>query len=114
MKSDRHPDQAVYLDPQPPGRDPWTQWVPHIVVEVVSRGGTRRDYVEKAEEYLRIGVREYWVLDPAKRQMLVHHRAGDTWTRQAVPAGKSYRTPLLPGLVVRPAELLGPKPGNGR
>ena len=108
MKSDRHPDQAVYLDPRPEGDEAvWTRWVPHIVVEVVSKGSHRRDYVEKAEEYLRIGVREYWVLDPAKKQMLVHLREGDTWHREIVPAGKTYKTTLLPGLVVKPGELLG-------
>src|SRR3954452_24167215 len=64
MQSDRHPDQAVYLSPQPQGRDPWRRWVPHIVVEVVSRGGEDRDYVQKREEYLRAGVTEYWILDP--------------------------------------------------
>lgn len=114
MKSDRHPDQAVYLDAVPAGgSEAWTRWVPHLVVEVISRGSKRRDYVEKAEEYLRIGVRKYWIIDPAQRQMLVHQRVGDIWDRHVVSAGKSYRTPLLPGLVVRPAALLGPAPGNG-
>jgi Uma2 family endonuclease len=112
MKSDRHPDHAIYLDPQPPSdqREVWTTWIPHLVVEVVSKGGVRRDYVEKAEEYLRFGVREYWVLDPDKRQMLVHRRAGDTWRKQPIPAGKTYRPTLLPGLLVRPGELLGNAP----
>ena len=64
MQSDRHPDQAIYLVPPPARPQPWTRWVPHIVVEVVSEGGEERDYVEKREEYLRIGVPEYWILDP--------------------------------------------------
>src|SRR4051812_1082269 len=59
MQSDRHPDQAVYLNPEPKGPRPWTRWVPHIVVEVVSEGGEGRDYIENREEYLRIGVAEY-------------------------------------------------------
>src|SRR4051794_21915904 len=58
MQSDRHPDQAIYLDPPPEGRRLWARWVPHIVVEIVSAGGEERDYVEKREEYLRAGVRE--------------------------------------------------------
>ena len=65
MQSDRHPDQAIYLFPPPPGPKPWTRWVPQIVVEAVSEGGEERDYVEKREEYLRIGVTEY--LDPRSR-----------------------------------------------
>lgn len=116
MKSDRHPDYAVYLDPEPPaeGSAVWTTWVPHLVVEVISRGSKKRDYVEKAEEYLRIGVREYWILDPDRRSMLVHRRVGDTWEKQPIAVGKTYRTPLLPGLIVRPAELLGLAPERGR
>ena len=46
MQSDRHPDQAVYLSAPPPGKNLWTRWVPQIVVEVVSQGGERRDFVE--------------------------------------------------------------------
>ena len=42
--------------------------MPHIVVEVVSPGGEQRDYVDKREEYLRIGVREYWMLNPEDRR----------------------------------------------
>src|SRR5262249_13674654 len=56
MQSDRHPDQAVYLRRPPPGdNEPWIRWVPDLVVEIVSEGGADRDYVEKREEYLRVG-----------------------------------------------------------
>jgi Uma2 family endonuclease len=107
MISDRHPDQAIYLDPEVVGPKVWTRWVPHIVVEVVSPGGEDRDYVEKREEYLRVGVREYWILDPEQRRMHVLVRAGDVWEEAIVAAAEVYRTNLLPGLEVRPAELLG-------
>jgi len=114
MQSDRHPDQAVYFDPPPEGKNPWVRWVPRIVVEVVSPGSEDRDYVEKREEYLRFGISEYWILDPFRRQMLALRRAGDTWEEVPVAESGSYRTHLLPGLVVRPAELLGPASGRGR
>jgi Uma2 family endonuclease len=107
MQSDRHPDQAIYLLPPPPDESPWTGWVPEIVVEVVSPGGEDRDYVEKREEYLRAGVSEYWILDPGSRQLRVLHRAGDVWREAVVAPGATYRTRLLPGLEVRPDELLG-------
>jgi Uma2 family endonuclease len=108
MVSDRHPDQAIYLDPEPPGPKVWTRWVPHIAVEIVSLGGEQRDFVDKVEEYLRVGVREYWVLDSEKRQMHVFIREGDVWDETIVPETGVYRTTLLPGLEVKPAELLGP------
>lgn len=114
MQSDRHPDQAIYLSPPPAGPNPWSRWVPALVVEVVSKGGEQRDYVEKREEYLRFGVTEYWILDPMLKRLLVLRRAGDVWDERNIPAGKTYRTDLLPGLIVRPAELLGITTRRGR
>lgn len=107
MVSDRYPDQAIYLDPEVKGPKVWTRWMPHIVVEVVSPGGEDRDYVEKREEYLRVGVREYWILDAEQRRMHVLVRAGDVWEESIVAEADVYRTELLPGLEVRPSELLG-------
>jgi Uma2 family endonuclease len=106
MQSDRHPDQAVYLTHPPRGPRPWARWVPAIVVEVVSRGGEHRDYVEKREEYLRFGVLEYWIFDRFKGQMLVLRREGDTWREVPVSLDATYETELLPGLVVRPGVLM--------
>jgi Uma2 family endonuclease len=114
MQSDRHPDQAIYLSPPPDEEDPWTEWVPELVVEVVSRGGEHRDYEEKREEYLRAGVQEYWILDPRTRRFLALRRLGDTWEQTDVPENGTYRTRLLPGLVVRPSKLFGPRRGRRR
>lgn len=111
MQSDRHPDHAVYLHPTPPGPKPWTRWVPTIAVEVVSEGGEERDYVEKREEYLKIGVTEYWILDPIGRRLIVLSRAGDVWEESVVTAGSVYRPYLLPGLEVSPEELIGDADG---
>ena len=108
MQSDRHPDQAVYLISEQSGPEIWTRWRPDLVVEVVSRAGKKRDYIEKREEYLRLGVREYWILDLAKRKLLVLTRVGDTWEETLVVPGALHRSSLLPGLEVSPAELFGP------
>ena len=109
MVSDRHPDHAVYLDPPPRRkRGPWTSWIPHIVVEVLSVGGEQRDLVEKREEYLRIGVHEYWILDPKARTFTALKRAGDVWEEVKVAPGAVYATHFLPGLEVRPDDLFGP------
>jgi Uma2 family endonuclease len=43
-----------------------------FVVEVLSAGGRRRDLEEKAEEYASAGVGEYWVVDPERREVVVH------------------------------------------
>ena len=76
----------------------WSQWVPEIVVEVVSPSSRHRDYQEKPEEYLQLGVSEYWIVDADEGLMKVLRRS----RRPAAveypvlpPAG--YRTRLLPG-----------------
>ena len=112
MQSDRHPDQAIYLTPEPGGKRVWTRWVPGLVVEVVSKGGEDRDFVEKREEYLRAGVAEYWILDRSARRMHVLSRAGDVWEEAIVGEDGVHRTHLLPGLEARVGELLGP-PDDG-
>ena len=112
LGSDRHPDQAVYLTSPPKGNRIWERWVPAIVVEVVSRRGEQRDYVEKREEYLRFGVLEYWIVDPFRRKLLVLQRAGDVWEERELGDGETYQTELLPGLMMAVGEILGPAPNQ--
>jgi Uma2 family endonuclease len=98
LESERHPDVAVYKTPPPAeGEEAWETWAPEIVADVVSPGSEQRDYVEKREEYLLFGVREYWVVDPGKEEMLVLRRLKGRWSERVVRAPKVYRTRLLPG-----------------
>lgn len=63
------------------------QYVPgaaDFVIEVVSKGSRKRDLVEKAEEYSEAGVGEYWVVDPARREVVVHLLAEDEKGRYQV------------------------------
>ncbi len=108
MQSDRHPDQAVYLTPPPRGKRTWHRWVPAIVVEVVSKRGEDRDYVEKREEYLRSGILEYWIFDPYRRKLLVLARELDVWAERELGEADRYETGLLPGLEIFVGEILGP------
>lgn len=97
LRSERHPDLAIYLTAPADEEDLWEKWVPDIVIEVVSKGGEHRDYHEKREEYLYAGVREYWVVDPAERRVVVHTRRMDTWDERKLSGSQKLRTPLLPG-----------------
>jgi Uma2 family endonuclease len=108
MKSDRHPDQAVYLHPYPKGPDLWERWMPDIAVEVVSTRGEERDYVTKRQEYLAAGIREYWILDPMARRLMVLVNLGESWQQTLIGEDGVYQTELLPGLLVNVGELLGP------
>jgi Uma2 family endonuclease len=70
--------------------------VPSIVAEFVSAGkrDRLRDYVIKREEYMEIGVQEYWVIDRFRKTMTVYRADG---TMTIVKGKRVYRTPLSPG-----------------
>jgi Uma2 family endonuclease len=98
LQSERHPDLAIYKNPPPEDEeDFWNQWIPEIVVEVVSPRSRHRDYVEKREEYLAFGVREYWIFDADKAEMLVLRRSRGQWAERVVRPPDLYRSRLLPG-----------------
>lgn len=82
--------------------------VPTIVVEFVSEGkrSWMRDYVEKAEEYLAAGVREYWIVDRFKRQLFVVRGTPAGPVELAIPETEIYRPDLLPGFELPVGRLL--------
>ena len=99
-ESERHPDVAVYKSAPDHESDLWAEWVPELVVEVVSPGSGERDYGEKREEYLRFGVREYWIIDAdrGEGEMLVLRRVGGRWVERTIRPPELYRSRVLPDL----------------
>jgi Uma2 family endonuclease len=99
FESERHPDVAVYKRPSPSEDDKaWRTWIPELVVEVVSPGSEHRDYDEKSEEYLAVGVKEYWIVDAQRDEMLVLRRQRGKWAKRTIHPGGLYTTRLFPGL----------------
>jgi len=98
LESERHPDLAIYKTPPPAeGEEAWETWIPELVLEIISPGSERRDYEEKREEYLLVGVREYWIVDPARREILVLRRVKGRWAERVLRPGDLYRPRILPG-----------------
>jgi Uma2 family endonuclease len=56
-------------------------------------------YNQKPEEYLRLGVKEYWIVDADERAMIVMRQSRGRWIEKSVRPPAGYRTRLLPGLV---------------
>lgn len=108
LQSERHPDCAIYVSPRPPVEPPWGDWIPEIVIEVVSKGGEKRDYEDKRKDYFVVGVKEYWIVDPQKRTMLVLIRRGDNWAERTLDATGVYQTPRLPGFALRLTDVFAP------
>ena len=106
-QSERHPDAALYKTP-PPRRDSsvWSVWVPEIVIEVVSPDSAHRDYVEKAQDYLIFGVKEYWIIDAPRGVITVHSRSRGQWETRELRAADRYTTPLLPAFELVASPLL--------
>ncbi len=76
------------------------QDIPTIAVEFLSAGrrSWQRDYVQKLEEYLAAGVKEYWLFDRFRRHLAVFRPKTEGGVETTVAtAGMVYATPLLPG-----------------
>ena len=100
-ESERHPDVALYKRPPDDEDDLWATWVPDLVIEVVSPGSAARDYGEKRDEYLRFGVRDYWIIDADRGEageMLALRRVGGRWAQEIVRPPEIHRPRLLPDL----------------
>jgi len=74
---------------------------PGIVIEVLSPSTRKRDQTIKRQLFDREGVREYWIVDPDRKSVVVCRRAADgsfpLATTLGAKAGETLTTPLLPG-----------------
>lgn len=70
------PDISVICDPNKL-TDRGCLGAPDWIIEIVSPSNSSRDYVFKLNKYLLAGVREYWIVDPMKEQVLVYNFDGD-------------------------------------
>lgn len=107
--TDRIGDIGVYLVPDGPV-PPIPDRVPDLMFEIVSPGRTSldRDYVEKREEYHRLGVREYVIIDRFKKIVTVLTHGPGGYEEQILTLADAYRSPLLPGLEFPLAEAFEP------
>ena len=82
--------------------------IPTIVVEFVSAGkrNRRRDYEQKRQEYLAVGVVEYWIIDRFRRTLTVVRNAAEGAQEIVVGEADVYRTPVLPGFELPLGRLL--------
>ena len=75
--------------------------VPELVIEIGSPSTRGRDETIKRRLYERVGVSEYWVVDPETDIVRIYRRDGERFARPqelAREAGDVLNTPLLAGL----------------
>ena len=86
------------------------QGAPDLVIEILSPSTRNRDQGIKRRLYERMGVREYWVADPAGETVSVYRLAGEVFQLAAELSHKAddvLSTPLLPGLNIPLARIFG-------
>ncbi len=99
-QSERHPDISVYLSGPPDTKDVWGKWVPALVVEVVSKSSTKRDYEDKPGEYLAFGIDEYWIVDCFAQQLTALTRFRGEWKSRLVKPAQKHSPLCLPGFTL--------------
>ncbi|MBI3117044.1 MAG: Uma2 family endonuclease, partial [Candidatus Hydrogenedentes bacterium] len=55
---------------------PWRSFAPEIVVEVLSPTSSPIEMAVKRHRYFDAGTEQFWLVDPVKHQIEVHHRGG--------------------------------------
>jgi Uma2 family endonuclease len=81
-----------------------------LAVEVVSTASITVDRVDKFDEYARGGVREYWLIDPLRKQADFYRRGDDGLFRPIPPVDGVVHSTVLPGLWLK-VDWLWDRPG---
>jgi Uma2 family endonuclease len=82
---------------------PWVKGPPSLVVEIGSPSTRKRDATIKRRLYERVGVDEYWMVDPELDTVDIYRLVEGRYHRAAqlsLEAGDVVTTDLLPGLTL--------------
>jgi Uma2 family endonuclease len=72
-----------------------------ICIEIVSPASTNIDYGEKFAEYEKGGVREYWIIDPIRKNAQFYRLDDEgLYKPSSVDSAGDYESPLLPKLKI--------------
>lgn len=72
---------------------------PDLVVEITSPSTRRYDRLLKLDRYMRAGVREYWIVDPAERQVWVNQLVDGFYRTATVYSANSIQTTVPVGVL---------------
>ncbi|NEP13988.1 MAG: Uma2 family endonuclease [Symploca sp. SIO2C1] len=79
---------------------------PLLVVEVVSESTRTTDYRSKRVEYNLLGIREYWIVDPLKKQVLVLHWVDDLYEETVFVGNELIESIVFPDLQLSVQQVL--------
>lgn len=83
-----------------------------LVIEVVSKDDPSRDYQQKRSEYAAAGIREYWIVDPARRAIVLLSLDGAAYREAGTfTEGQRAASVLLPRFSVEVRDVFMPEDG---
>ncbi len=73
--------------------------VPALVVEIISESTRSKDFVKKLDLYMSTGVKEYWVINPLNREVIVYlFENGDFVNNRTFKSGEKASSYYFSGL----------------
>jgi Uma2 family endonuclease len=73
---------------------------PDFVIEIMSPSNTHRELFLKFQYYLEAGVREYWVIEPEEKKVLVHIYENGRYISAIYKDNARIPVSVLPGLEI--------------
>jgi len=87
-------------------KDKNIQGPPDLVVEILSPYSEKIDRISKTRLYGRFGVKEYWIVDPDRKEVTVLQLKGESYKKRGVfGVGDTFDSKLLKGLTIRVIEI---------
>ena len=80
---------------------------PDMVIEILSPSTVLRDRVLKSRQYLRAGIREYWIVDPDVRMVTVHVLQNGEYVAHPYSSAEAIPVSVLEGCVIDLLEVFG-------
>jgi Uma2 family endonuclease len=94
------PDVFIVCDEDKVGEQ-YVNGAPDFIVEILSPSTRRKDTVEKLHKYSKVGVREYWMLDPLNRTLIIGVLGDDGfYDRESVRAEGKVALRTFEGLCI--------------
>jgi Uma2 family endonuclease len=98
------PDVLVVCDPDKIG-EKRINGAPDLVIEVVSPSSETHDYLRKQKVYMTHGVKEYWIVDPQTKEIIVYINTEDEEDYKRYTFGDKIKAGIFPDFEVDFKEL---------
>jgi Uma2 family endonuclease len=105
------PDLLVICDDEKLGKK-GLNGVPDLVIEILSPSDPGRDKVFKYNKYLAVSVKEYWIVDPIREEVLVNVLNAGRYDLRIYQKGDMIKPTVLGGLHVNVTDLFEGREGR--